>query len=215
MKALCCILNYNCNDNSDYLYNEFNKYCEAHVLDSDSKNPYPYFENVTNKYYTHQFNISIKKFKEGNYSNLIIITGDVKISKEAIKYVCQIANYDMGTIGVLSLQTNPKSRDWWNPFKRIGEHEIKNNRYETNICEGFFNIIHKDVVNMHKEIPLDINKYGVCIDMYTARIANNINKKCIIDLKYLIHHPKEKSYNFEESHSYDEKFNKWIDKNLK
>ena len=60
MKALCCILNYNCNENANYLYNEFNKYCEAHVIDSNSDNPYPYFENVGNYYYTNLFNHAIK-----------------------------------------------------------------------------------------------------------------------------------------------------------
>lgn len=209
MDALCCILNYNCNENANYLYNEFNKYCEAHVIDSDSDNPYPYFENVGNFYYTNLFNKSIEKFKQGNYTNLIIMTSDVKISNDAISYICNIANTDMKNVGVVGLQTDITSRSCWNKY----ENNLPKIR-EVNYVEGFFMVIHKDVVLNHSIIPLDVNKYGVVIDQYTCRITRKLNKKIIIDSTYLIHHPNSRGYNYAEAHKYDNKFMKWANKQL-
>lgn len=204
MKALCCILNYNCNDNADFLYRKFNQYCTACVLDSDSTDPYPYFENLTNLFYTNLFNHAIDKFKSGDYSNLIIITSDIIMDETAIKYTADFANQDMQDVGVWQLQTDIESRNYYNPY-------IENSKktYETRYIEGFFQVIHKAVAVEHRKIPLETNKYGVGIDKYTCRIAKQLNKKCIIDTTYLIHHPIEKGYNWVSAHGYDRMFYDW------
>ena len=205
MKALCCILNYNCNENANYLYNEFNKYCEAHVIDSNSNNPYPYFENVGNYYYTNLFNHAIRKFNNGDYTNLIIITSDIIISKEAIEYTSNFANGELGKIGIWSLQTDKLSRDHFNPYD-----ENKHDSYVTMFIEGFFQVMNKVVVKKHKYIPLEINKIGVCIDQYSAAICAKLNKYLVIDRHFTIHHPQEKGYDYNEAHSYDCQFFKWV-----
>ena len=210
MKCLCCILNYNNNENADFLYSEFNKYCKACVLDSDSNNPYPYFENVGNFYYTNLFNKSIEKFKNGNYTNLIIITSDVIIDKDVIKHLSDIGNNDMNNIGIYNIQSDKNSKDYHNHFDNIYKHKLNDDlTYDTNLCEGFLNIYHHDVVMLHENIPLNVNKYGVFITYYSCKISKLLDKKIIVDTKYTLFHPYKKGYDFKESHDYYDIFNKW------
>lgn len=105
MKALCCILNYSEDktQNINYLYKEFNKYCKVNIINYNDYNTYQYCKNIGNFYYINMFNESIKKFKEGYYSNLILINSNVKISEDAIEYVSNLANTEMSFVGVLSL----------------------------------------------------------------------------------------------------------------
>ena len=79
------------------------------------------------------FNHAIRKFNNGDYTNLIIITSDIIISKEAIEYTSNFANGELGKIGIWALQTDKLSRDSFNPY-----NENKHDSYVTMFIEGFF-----------------------------------------------------------------------------
>ena len=216
MNPLCCIFNYNENENANSLYVEFSKHVETFVLDSDSLNPYPYFINVSNLYCTNLFNHAIRMFKNGEYSHLCIITSDVVMNPESILYVCNKMKHWSNSIGVYQLQADKHSKDWHNPWTNIPFQQVaKYKFYETPMVEGFFNIIHGDIVNLMEEIPLDVNKFGVCITKYYCEISKLLKKKIIIDTKYTIFHPDKKGYDYNESHSYDQKFFVWMNEQLK
>lgn len=211
-KSLCCIFNYNHNDNADFLYKEFNKYMTCVVFDSNSDNPYDYFVNVSNLYYTNLFNHAIQEFKSKEYKNLLIITSDILMDEKSIRYVGEMSNEDLDNIGILQLQTDESSRDWYNHFdeKKCKRHK----QYETQEIEGFFQLINGDIAQFHSKIPLTMNKYGVCIDKYSCILCKLCHKKLIIDTTYLIHHPQDKGYDFEKSHSYDMLFKFWCFKEI-
>lgn len=207
MNSLCCILNYNHNDNADFLHKEFNKYMTSVVFDSNSDNPYDYFVNVTNLYYTNLFNHAIEEFKSKEYKNLLIVTSDILMNEDSIRYISGMSNRNMDNIGILQLQTDWTSRDWYNHFD---EEKYKTHKwYETQYIEGFFQLINGDIAQLHSKIPLDVNKYGVCIDKYSCALCKLCHKRLIIDTTYLIHHPQDKGYDFRDSHSYDMLFKSW------
>lgn len=214
IKSLCCILNYNVNKNADYLYKNFSKYLPTCVLDSNSISPYSYFENVGNFYYTGLFNHAIKKFKSENYKNLLYITSDVRINQNVIEYLSQIANSDLNDIGIYNLQSDKNSKDYFNHWNNIPAQRNIDNTYDTNICEGFCNLLHHDVAILHDEIPLLVNRFGVCINEYTAEITKLLKKKIIVDCNYTIFHPDIKGYDYNLAHSYDEIFREWYKDSL-
>lgn len=181
MKALCCILNYSKDktQNINYLYKEFNKYCKVNIINYNDYNTYQYCKNIGNFYYINMFNESIKKFKEGHYSNLILINSNVKIGEDAIEYVSNLANTEMSFVGVLSLQADKDSKVEFNQY----ENNLPRIRAVKNI-DGFFQIINRDVVLLLKEISL--SKNDMCIYKYICEISRKIKKYNIIDSTFLI-----------------------------
>ncbi|MDY3979362.1 MAG: hypothetical protein SOZ00_05005 [Tidjanibacter sp.] len=190
-EILCCVFNYNLNENAERWLDFLSLHYDTCVLDSGSKVKNPRFRLYPNIYYTGMYNEACRLCLEGEYRWLMIITSDITIDAdnslrlvERIETIAKTLN-----VGLYQPSCDASSRSL--NGKHIGNGELRHTAWQ----EGYFHLINRAVVEAVPFIDPTINQIGCGIDSVLAHKCSLLRRLILIDDSVVIHHPKDKGYN--------------------
>jgi glycosyltransferase involved in cell wall biosynthesis len=205
-RVLCCIFNYNDNQNAIAWSERLSPYFDTVILDSGSQPrcEHPTAVALDNIYYSGLTNEAHQRAKAGNYPWTVIITSDLKISAknekalrlrmEKISYATNVGLYQPGNSRKGRSHRQSKARIW--PGMR-----------RSNFQEGWFHMVRTDLLDEICPINLDINRLGWGIDMALSYYANAKGLLILVDNDVTIVHPGGTGYSNKEA---DRQMENWF-----
>jgi hypothetical protein len=184
---LVCITNHNSNDNAIELKNNFSKYFETIIIDSNSNKVSDDFDiKLENVYYTGLFNESVKQAKLRNKKYIYFIASDVYYEDyERIYEIIQSLNDD---VYLWAPSSRGQSHYHCKNFKTDSIREIP-------YLEGFCFLSHIDCIEGLYPISMEKNLYGYGIDLLLGyNCIKILKKKCFVDDRVEIYHKEGTGY---------------------
>jgi hypothetical protein len=185
---LVCVTNHNSNDNAIQLKNNFSKYFETIIIDSQSNEILEDFDvKLGNVYYTGLFNESVNQCKLRDKKYLFFIASDVYF-------------YDYQKTSELIEELEEDIYLWAASSKGQSHYHCKNFKTESirevPYLEGFCFLTNIECCDNLYPVSLDKNLYGYGIDLILGyNCIKRLRKKCVVDDRLEIYHKEGTGYN--------------------
>jgi hypothetical protein len=184
---LVCITNYNCKDNSLKLKEDFSKYFETIIIDSDSPDKSDEYDIIIkNEFYTGLFNESVKQTKNRGKKYLFFIASDVYYYD-----VDKTVELIEGLSDDVYLWAPSSKGQSHQHCKNFGSGKLR----EVPYLEGFTFLTHIDCCDKLYPVSIDKNIYGYGIDLLLGYFCVKVLRKfCVVDDRIEVYHKEGTGY---------------------
>lgn len=199
--VLCCIVNYNMNENALKIRTVVSPHLDTIIIDSGSTVKNKAFLCLDNVYYSGLLNNSYKIAKENGYKYILFICSDVVCEKDQMNIMFKnLSQLNLKEIGVYSPSSSGRSHSYCKKKENKGVRPVP-------FVEGFMFLAAMEIIEMFTPIDLNINKFGWGLDVAKGFYCRQKDLLCLIDDEVTVHHPDGTGYSSDLA---DIEMEKWL-----
>ena len=197
-KILCCILNYNRNDQAIAWWGRLSPHFDTVILDSGSQPPCRHEGalNLENVFYSGLMNEAYMLLLERGYRWLMIVTSDIEIdAANTAKLVAGMQETARtSNVGLyqpscaLSLHGRALYQSLCHYTGRVRK---------VNFQEGWFHLVCREILDEVMPVDLSLNRLGWGIDLVFSHFARMKRMLVLVDDRVRVVHPRGSGYNRE------------------
>lgn len=197
-RILCCIFNYNRNDDASAWAERLSPFFDTVILDSGSQPPcpHPLAAQLDNLYYSGLMNEAWRRGKEGGYDWVTVLTSDLVIKDRFVQPLAEAMREISRAVNVGLYQPStawrgrslPQSRCHWTGRIR-----------STSFQEGWFHMVRIDLLDRICPVDTSLNLLGWGIDLALCHYARITELMVLVDDRIRVVHPGGSGYDKEEA----------------